>query len=108
MIKSNIQAGFRATGLVPYDPNYVILQLDVKFHTPTPLGSSAELPPAWVLKTPNNPIEAELQTEYIKNRIIQHQNSSPLSIIKSLRQLNKGITMMVYEQILMRYDLAEL
>ena len=43
--KSNIQAGFKATGLVPYDPNYVISQLDIKLHTPTPPGSSAGLPP---------------------------------------------------------------
>ena len=40
----NIQAGFEATGLVPYDPGYVISQLDVKPHTPTPLGSSTGLP----------------------------------------------------------------
>ena len=108
MTKSNIQSGFRATGLVPYNPDYVISQLDVKLRTPTPPGSSAGLPLPWVSKTPNNPIEAESQTEYIKNRIVRHQNSSPSSIIASLRQLNKGISMMVHEQTLMRHDLAEL
>lgn len=106
--EKNIQAGFRASGLIPYDPDYVISQLDVKLRTPTPPGSSAGLPPPWVSKTPNNPIEAESQTEYIKNRIVRHQGSSPSSIITSLRQLNKGVSMMVHEQTLMRHDLAEL
>ena len=108
MAKSNVQAGFRATGLVPYNPDYVISQLDVKLRTPTPPRSSTGLPPPWVSRTPNNPIEAESQTEYIKNRIIRHQGSSPSSIITSLRQLNKGISMMVHEQTLIRHDLAEL
>ena len=36
MIESNIRAGFRATGLVPYDPNYVISKLDVRLRTLTP------------------------------------------------------------------------
>ena len=55
MTESNIQGGFRGAGLVPYDPDYVISQLDVKLHTPTPPGSSAGLPPIWESKTPNNP-----------------------------------------------------
>ncbi|OHW98884.1 putative transposase [Colletotrichum incanum] len=37
---------FRVTGLVPYDLEYVISQLDVKLRTLSPLGSSAGLPPA--------------------------------------------------------------
>ncbi|KAK6222045.1 transposase [Colletotrichum tabaci] len=46
MTTSNIQAGFRATGLVPYDPEHVISQLDVKLHVssrgvPKPSGPDA-------------------------------------------------------------------
>ncbi|KZL83982.1 transposase [Colletotrichum incanum] len=108
MTKSNIQAGFRATGLVPYDPEYLISQLDTKLRTPTPPGSSAGLPPAWVPKTPNNPIEITSQSDYISNRIVRHQNSSPTTILSSIQQLKKGMMMMVHEQTLMRSDLAEL
>ncbi|OHW97262.1 transposase [Colletotrichum incanum] len=91
MTKSNIQAGFRATGLVPYDPDYVISQLDIKLRMLTPPGSSAGLPPAWVPKTLNNLVEITLQSDYISDRI-----------------LKKGMMMIVHEQTLMRSDLAEL
>ncbi|KAK7928782.1 hypothetical protein PG985_005780 [Apiospora marii] len=78
---SNIQGGFRGTGLVPYHPDHVISQLDVKLRTPTPPGTSSGLPIPWESKTPNNPIEAQSQTEYVRNRIVRHQNSSPTSIL---------------------------
>ena len=42
--EENIKGGFRGAGIVPYDPDYVISQLDVKLHTPTPPGSSYGLP----------------------------------------------------------------
>lgn len=42
--KSNIRGGFRGASLVPYDPGYVISQLNAKFHTPTPSGTSSSLP----------------------------------------------------------------
>jgi hypothetical protein len=32
----NIRAGFRAAGLVPYDPEAVLSKLDVRLRTPTP------------------------------------------------------------------------
>lgn len=38
MTEENIQAGFRGAGLVPYDPQAVLLKLDVKLRTPTPTG----------------------------------------------------------------------
>ena len=34
----NIKARFRSAGLVPYDPQAVLLKLDVKLQTPTPTG----------------------------------------------------------------------
>jgi hypothetical protein len=36
----NIQNGFMATGLVPYDLQHVLSTLQVQFKTPTPLGTS--------------------------------------------------------------------
>jgi hypothetical protein len=36
ILKSNILSSFRATGLVPLDPEVVLLKLKVKPHTPTP------------------------------------------------------------------------
>jgi hypothetical protein len=55
-LSSNIRSGFRATGLVPIDPEVVISKLEIKPHTLTPL-----LPPitAWQPKTPSNATEID-------------------------------------------------
>ena len=106
--ESNIQGGFRGSGLIPYDPEHVISQLDVKLHTPTPPGTSSGLPPPWESKTPNNPIEAQSQTNYIKNRIIQHQNSSPTSILASVDSIAKGTTQVMHQLDLIRGEVVAL
>ena len=38
--ESNIKSKFRNAGLVPFNPTYVILQLDIKLQTPSPLETS--------------------------------------------------------------------
>ena len=108
MIKENIQGGFRGAGLVPYDPESVISQLDVKLKTPTPPGTSSGLPPPWEPKTPNNPIEMDSQTDYMKNRLVRHQNSSPTSIIAGYESIAKGAKQMAYEIALLRSEVSNL
>lgn len=56
--ESNICGGFQGVGLVPYDLESIISQLDVKLHTPLPLGTLSSLPLTQELKTLNNPIKA--------------------------------------------------
>ncbi|KFY26191.1 hypothetical protein V491_01420 [Pseudogymnoascus sp. VKM F-3775] len=72
--EQNIKSGFRATGLVPYDPNTILSHLDLRLKTPTPPPVEKE---TWTSKTPQNATEVEFQTTHLKNRIIRHQNSSP-------------------------------
>jgi hypothetical protein len=76
--ESNIRSGFRATGLVLYDPDYVISQLDVRLRTPTPAPT---LPAIWEPKTPQNTLELQSQSTYLKDRIVRYQNSSPTTIL---------------------------
>jgi hypothetical protein len=57
--KDNILSSFRATGLVPYNPEAVLSKLKVKPRTPTPLALG--LAP-WQPKTPSNALEIEAQT----------------------------------------------
>ena len=38
--ESNIQSGFMATGLVPYNPQCMLSTLQIQFKTPTPPGTS--------------------------------------------------------------------
>ena len=88
MTKSNNKGGFRGSGLVPFDPEAVISKLDVKLRTPTgPLSTAAD---PWVSQTPQNPAEAISQSEFIKNRIARHQESSPTPILTAVDQLAKG------------------
>ena len=90
--ESNIKSGFRGAGLVPFNPTYVILQLDTKLQTPSPPGTSNGFELPWLPKTPSNPTEALSQTEYIEKRIRNHRNSSPSELIENLNQITKSTT----------------
>ncbi len=72
MTESNIQGGFRGTGLLLFDLKRVISALNLKLKTPTPLNSRLSTAQPWVSQTPNNPTEASSQTAFIKNRISHH------------------------------------
>lgn len=50
----------------------------------------------WTSKTPSNPKELELQTAYIQNQILQHQDSSPTAITNALAQLEKGAQIIMH------------
>jgi hypothetical protein len=79
--ETNIKTGcFRGAGFIPFDPESVISKLDAKCKTPTTVGFPLLEPQPWVSKTPQNPTEAISQSEFVKNRIARHQNSSPTSI----------------------------
>ena len=105
--EGNIKAGFRATGLVPWDPQAVLSKLDAKIQTPSPPGSSGGLPP-WESKTPQNPTEATSQTDLIKRRISTHQNSSPTSMLYAVDQLAKGTTAIMHQMVLLRTEVEGL
>jgi len=99
----NIQGGFQGAGLVPLDLETVISRLDVKLQTPTP-ERFPETPTPWVSKTPNNPIEASSQSEFIKKQIAQHQNSSPTSIYDAIDQFSKGLLGIMHQIALLKSE----
>lgn len=108
MIEKNILAGFRGAGIRPFNPEYVISQLDVVLQTPSPPGTSGGLELPWLPRTPNNPMEALSHTEYIEKRIRNHRSSSPAEIIKSLTQMSKCTTKALRQMVLMQDRLREL
>ena len=59
-IKENVKAGFKGAGLIPFDPEAVLLKLDIKLRTPLPLGSRSISANPWVSQTPHNLTEAVL------------------------------------------------
>jgi hypothetical protein len=65
----NAQARFRGAGLIPFDPQAVILKLDIKLRTPTPTSPPSADADPWVSQTPRNPTDALSQTSLVRNRI---------------------------------------
>jgi hypothetical protein len=103
--KNNILSSFRATGLVPLDPEVVLSKLEVKPRTPTPLAPG---PTLWQPKTPSNAIEIDSQTTLIIKRIRDHKSSSPDSIIEMILQVKKGSTLKDYSHTLLEARVAKL
>ena len=63
--QNNIQAGFAAAGLVPYDPDRVLSLLHTRYQTPSP----QRRPPSnasWAAETPHNIAELQQQTALIR------------------------------------------
>jgi hypothetical protein len=108
MTESNIRGGFRGSGLVPYNPEYVIQQLDIRVRTPSRPSTAASLPAPWEPKTPNNATEAHSQTSYIQNKVVRHQNSSPTQILRGIDQLAKSAKLAITELTLLRAENAAL
>ena len=102
--EKTIRGGFRGTGLVPFDPESVLSRLDVRLRTPSPAKGHLELPDVWVPKTPNNPIEATSQTDFIKRRISCHQGSSPTSILDAMDQFAKGARGIMHKMALLKAE----
>ncbi|RKK06497.1 hypothetical protein BFJ65_g18694 [Fusarium oxysporum f. sp. cepae] len=65
MTEKNIQGGFMGAGLVPHDPERVLSKLDVRIRTPTPTLPPSTSADPWIPKTPQNPLEANSQSELI-------------------------------------------
>ena len=108
MTEKNIRGGFAGAGLMPYDPERVLSKLDVKLRTPTPQNSRPGTAQPWVFQTPHNPREANSQSTLIKNRIANHQNSSPTSILGAVDQLTKGTTAIMHQVALLRTEVSSL
>lgn len=90
MTPANVQAGFRAAGLVPLDGQSVISALDISHIARTP-SPRPQLPTTtWVIKTPTTITEATSQSVYIENRISNHQKSSSASVLEACTQLSKA------------------
>jgi hypothetical protein len=103
--KANIQGGFRGAGLVPFNPEAVILKLDVRLRTP-PLPTVEDGP--WQSQTPSNTLEFGSQSKLIQERIQRHVDSSPTYMIEAIKSLSKGAEMIAHSLVLMTKRNAEL
>ncbi|APA15478.1 hypothetical protein sscle_15g102480 [Sclerotinia sclerotiorum 1980 UF-70] len=89
-----MKAGFRGTGLIPFDPQAILSKLDIRIHTPTPPFFDLNL---WISQTLHNPTEALSQSTLVKSRMARHQSSSPTPIFETVLALAKGTERLTYE-----------
>jgi hypothetical protein len=61
----NIQSGFRATGLIPFDPDRVLSNLTIT-KTPSPPSTATGNAPMWMGETPYNVTQLEQQACYLR------------------------------------------
>jgi hypothetical protein len=98
----NIRSGFTATGLVPYNPQYVLDSLNIQFKQITPPSSSHGL---WTTKTPHSTAEVQKQMQHIKGLMNRHSQSPPNQAIS---QLAKACETTMHEVIILRQQVQEL
>jgi hypothetical protein len=105
--EKNIKSGFRASGLVPHNPDEVISRLDIKSKTPTPPNSRPGTASSLPIQTPNTAYDADRQSALIKNKISRHQNSSPSHMYDIIDAQARGISKMAHELVLLRAELKD-
>lgn len=100
-----ITAGFRATGLVPLDPERVLSNLGpVIQHTPSPKGSQS----SWEAKTPHTFPDIKRQAQLIIKEGRKRRRSSASSGDKPFLQLLKGFETVVHDKALLIAEVAAL
>jgi hypothetical protein len=103
---SNIQGGFQGAGLVPFNPQRVIIGLNVKLRTLSPLLPSNNEP--WQSQTPKNLVEFESQLTLIQDKYKRQQGSSPNSVYSALKHYAKGGAIVAHKLALALQEIAEL
>ncbi len=101
-LSDTIRNGFKATGLVPYDPIQVLSQLQIEQKTPTPPSSShGSQTSSWTPKTPRTLRQFEHQTRTVE-RYLKRRTRSPESPAKqALGQLIKGCHLAIHNAVLL-------
>jgi hypothetical protein len=102
---ANIQSGFTATGLVPHDPERVLLKLHTQLHTPTPPSSShtIQAPQPWQFQTPHDTVQLELQAKAIQNNTVL-----PTPENRALYQLVKAGQLAMNSAVLLAEEVRQL
>lgn len=105
MTAGNIQSGFKATGLVPFDPETVLSEIGpVIKATPSPRSSQA----SWNPKTPKTLPEIKKQGQLVLTENRKRRRSLASSAEKPFQQLLKGFETAVHEKALLMAEVAAL
>jgi DDE superfamily endonuclease len=105
MTFANIQSSFAATGVLPYDPDRVLIKLNTQLRTPSPPLARLE-PEPWAPETPHNTTELKLQSGLIRDSLKRRILSSPTE--SALNQLVKGCEMAMNGAVLLAEENRQL
>ena len=97
----NIQANFRITNLILYNPKKIISNLDFKFHILTPSNSH---PTNSISTNPNTPHTAKNAVQNsinLKNKIAKHQNNFFIHLYKLIDTQIKSISKLTHKMVLL-------
>ena len=105
MTTGNITSGFRATGLVPFDPERVLENLSPVIEaTPSPRSSQT----SWNPQTPKTLPQIKRQGQLVLTENRKRRRSSASSGDKPFQQLLKGFKNVVHEKALLMVEVAAL
>jgi hypothetical protein len=102
--EQNIKSGFKATGVIPYDPQRVLLSLTVT-RTPSPPGTADGQAPQWTSETPRTIHQLEKQAQLVRD-LIQRQSQSPTS--QAVNQLVKGCQIALHSAVILTKEVSVL
>ncbi len=92
--------------MVPFDPQRVIIGLDVKLRTPSPPLPVNNEP--WQSQTPSNTLELGSQSTLVKARIQRHIDSSPTFMVEAFEKVLKGAAIIAHKLVLAQQEIAKL
>jgi hypothetical protein len=104
---STIQSGFKATGLVPFEPDEVLSRLHIQLQTPSPTRppyQPTQVTPHWVPETPHNISELQHQNQAVQGLIRYRTQSPPSPTIQAINQLIKGCQMAMHEVVILSVE----
>ncbi|KAI7975379.1 hypothetical protein EIK77_006335, partial [Talaromyces pinophilus] len=104
----NIQNGFKATRLVPLDPEHVYEKLTIQLRTPTPPPSRSSNSQSSCLQTPQNPRQFKRQITTIKKRISDHPTSPLEKVDQAINRMSKAYEMTINELLIIRKEVHDL
>ncbi|EED17208.1 ankyrin repeat-containing protein, putative [Talaromyces stipitatus ATCC 10500] len=103
----NIQNGFKATELVPFDPDRVYQKLTVELRTPTPPPSRSSNSQSSCQQTPQNPRQFNRQTATIKK--INEPTTGPFEVVdQAINRLSKAYEMSRNELLIIQKEVHDL
>jgi hypothetical protein len=107
--QQNIQSGFRATGLVPFNPSVVLEKLNLRLATPTPPESRGGTSiPSSQLCTPHTVRQVHRKASSVK-KLLRDGSKSPSSPSKrAFDEFVKGCELAIYNASLLAKENADL